>query len=107
MSAGTHVRLTGLLRGTLAAVSAALIFVLGLAAVSPRLHQQLHQGAPTVGDDQCAIVLFANGVSAPATLVAPPPPAVAWQEPRVVPARCFEWNAPRYRLLPERGPPVS
>jgi hypothetical protein len=94
------------LRRLLAALCAALVFALGLFSASPLLHQQLHHGADSAPDDSCAIVLFANGVSVPLALTAPPPPSADWQE--FYPAVTTEifLDSPRYLLQPERGPPA-
>jgi hypothetical protein len=85
-----------------AAGAAALVFALGLLAASPELHSLLHD---TDGDDGCAVVLFANGVSAPLGVIAVTPPAAAWAEqPRAITPEIF-LAAPRYLRQPERGPP--
>lgn len=85
-----------------AAAAAALVFALGLLAASPELHSLLHD---TDGDDGCAIVLFANGVSEPLAALAVTPPAAEWREqPRAIAPEIF-LTAPRYLRQPERGPP--
>lgn len=85
-----------------AAGAAALVFALGLLAASPELHGLLHD---TDSDDGCAIVLFANGVSAPLGVIAVTPPESSWIEQPLASARDIFLTAPRYLRQPERGPP--
>ncbi len=90
-----------------AAGGAALVLALAVFAASPELHAWLHTTGGAPGDDGCAVVLFAHGVSAPLGVVAAAPPASAWREqPRVVPGGVF-LASPRYLRQPERGPPVG
>lgn len=106
MGLGFQLRLLSSLRYFFAAGAAALIFSLGLFAASPSLHKQLHHGADAPADDDCAVVLFAGGVSVPMAAVAPTPPAADWREkPRAVTVEIV-LASPRYLLQPERGPPV-
>ena len=86
-----------------AAGAAALVFALGLLSASPELHSLLHD---TDGDDGCAVVLFANGVSAPLGAIAVTPPAPEWVEQAGVVAPEIFLTAPRYLRQPERGPPA-
>jgi hypothetical protein len=94
-------------RRALAAFCAALVFTLGLFAASPILHQQLHHGANPALDDGCAVVLFANGVSVPLAVTAPPPLLVDWQEARPAVTTEILFDSPPYLLQPERGPPLA
>jgi len=94
-------------RRLLAAGCAALIFALGLFAASPALHGQLHHAATSSTNDDCAIVLFANGVSVPLTVIALPPPPPEWCEQIQFSSTEVCLDSPRYLLQPERGPPVA
>lgn len=102
------------LRRLLALGSAALVFALTILAASPVAHQLLHDDpadhdhAGTVpGDDACAVVLFAGGVSLPVGPVAVIPPTRVPQGVSPVTAAEFYLVSPRYLRQPERGPPVS
>jgi len=95
------------LRRILATGCALLVFGLGLFAASPVLHQQLHHNPGSSAEDGCAIVLFANGVSVPLVLAAPPPPSVDWHEQIHVRLAEVFLDSPRYLLQPERGPPLA
>jgi hypothetical protein len=107
MRTGRLSSLADLLRRTLAAGSAALIFALGLFAASPALHQQLHLGDQPSADDHCAIVLFAGGVSLPVATVAPLPPVSDSPGDALQRANEVLLDSPRYLHQPERGPPVA
>jgi len=87
---------------------AVLIFALGVLAVSPTLHQELHAGTPsTLDDGGCAVVLFGNGVAVALPLAALPPPSAQWGELPDVVSQEVLLDSPRYLLQPERGPPVA
>ena len=76
-------------------------------AASPVLHNWLHSHDGQVGDDGCAVAMFAGGVSVPQGSVALTPPSTAWREiPRVVAVE-ISLVSPRYLRQPERGPPVG
>ena len=107
MVPGHQSRLLVNFRRTFAAGAAALIFALGLFAVSPSLHHQLHDGVDTAADDGCAVMLFASGVSVPVAVVAPLPPVTDWCGNLRVAAAEIILDSPRYLLRPERGPPVG
>ncbi len=107
MGFGRQSRLVSFFRSALAAGGAVLIFVLGLFAASPILHQHLHHDTGLAADDGCAIVLFANGVSLPLTVIAAPPTAVEWGEQPYHSSIEIILDSPRYLLHPERGPPVG
>lgn len=94
-------------RRILAAGGIALVLLLSVLAANPELHQVFHSGANSSHDDGCAVVLFAQGVSAPfdsAVLAAVP---AEWTV--LIRAGISEIfvSSPRYLLLPGRGPPVS
>ncbi len=94
-------------RRFIAAGSAALVFALTVFAASPVLHGWLHKSHAVAGNDDCAVVLFASGVSLPLDLPTIAPPSATWvEQPRVVTAEIF-LASPRYLRQPERGPPVS
>lgn len=99
--------LLSLLHRAFCAGSAGLIFALGLLAASPQLHEQLHHDFTSAAADQCAVVLFASGVSAPAALSIPLPLESDWRECTFVAPSELALKAPRYALRPERGPPVA
>jgi hypothetical protein len=94
-------------RRVLATGCAGLIFALGLFAVSPALHAQLHHKGDASSDDGCAVVLFAGGVSMPLAVNAAPPPSAEWSEQAYVSSTEIFLDSPRYLLQPERGPPVG
>lgn len=99
--------LADLFRRVLAAGSAALVLALALLAASPELHERLHAAGGLVGDDHCAVVLFASGVSLATSAVTVLPPVSEWQaQPAVVAVEIF-LSAPRYLHQPERGPPSN
>jgi hypothetical protein len=107
MRVSRQTSLVAFVRGGIATSCAALVFVLGLFAASPSLHAHLH-GAVALGDDhQCAIAVFANGVSVPVGFEMAPPPAahvVQWCTPGVTE---IYLGSPRFLLQPERGPPQA
>lgn len=99
------------LRRIVAAGSAALVLALAVFAVSPNAHAWIHEedghehATEQAGNDSCAIVLFAGGVSLP--LEFGPIRAPAGELPaasRTEPAELLP-NPPRYLRQPERGPP--
>lgn len=93
-------------RRLLAGLCLALILTLNLLAASPALHHALHPDAGQP-DHHCGVTLFAHGVSTAdgAILV----PEAAWHAlPESAPAVAeLLLTAPRYRLLPGRGPPAA
>jgi hypothetical protein len=94
------------LRRLFAAGGAALVLALAVFAASPMLHGWLH-GNGGGSDDDCAVVLFSNGVSAPLGVIAVAPPAAEWRtQPRAV-AKEVLLTPPRFLHQPERGPPVG
>jgi hypothetical protein len=94
------------LRRALALASAALVLALTIFAASPTAHEWLHDADITLEDHDCAIVLFASGVSLPVGPVHVTPPVEA--RARVSPATAAEvfLVCPRYLRQPERGPPT-
>lgn len=107
MDSMSQYRLTGLLRRLLAAGCIALVFILGLLAASPVLHDQLHHGKAASAEDGCAVVLFAHGVSVPLAMIKAPPAPVEWREQVFIGSTELMLDSPRYRLQPGRGPPVG
>ena len=102
-----HLRMAEFFRRQLAAVCAMLVFALGVFAASPGLHEQLHHGPQASPDDGCAVVLFANGVSASLAVIDLPPVPVAWGAQIFAGSPELLLGSPCYRLLPGRGPPVG
>ena len=111
--------LPALLRRLVAAGCAALVLALTLFAASPRAHAWLHgpdhhdhshHQHPHDGtdrDDTCASVRLAGGVPLAVAALAPLPPlTLAAAAPRLAATGIF-LVSPRYRLQPERGPPVN
>lgn len=107
MRARRHSTLPSFWRRSLAAGSAALVFALGLFAVSPQLHERLHSDTGLPAGDMCAVVLFASGVSAPVAFEAPPPPVADWHEAYGIAPVEFHLDSPRYLHQPGRGPPLA
>jgi hypothetical protein len=108
-----------LLHRMLAAGGAALVLALSILAASPQAHAWLHSADhhghahhhphhdDAGSEDACAVVLFAAGVALPAALLVPmPPAALAAGTPRLAATEIL-LVSPRYRLQPERGPPVN
>ena len=95
------------LRRLLAAGSAALVLALVVFAASPQLHDWLHENDATAGDDGCAVMLFASGVSLPLGTIALAVPSFDAREQAPVAVAEIFVASPRYRFQPERGPPVS
>ena len=94
-------------RRLLAAGGIALVLLLAVLAANPELHRLIHSGADTGQEDNCAVVLFAHGVSAPFdTAMVAATPAI-WLA--LVHSETVEifLTSPRYQHQPERGPPVS
>lgn len=99
----------GFLHRWLAAGGAALVLALTIFAASPSAHGLLHDAdhSVAIGDDGCAVVMFASGVSLPvAPLFITPPASVPQGISPVTAAEVF-LVAPRYLRQPERGPPSS
>lgn len=88
----------------LAAFAAAVVIGLSVLAASPAMHRWLHEET-TDSDDACAVVLFAGGVALPmagALAIR----CFAGRTIRQFLARAVLFLAPRYLLMPERGPPA-
>jgi hypothetical protein len=86
---------------------ALLVFALGIFAVSPSLHDQLHAGTHVSSDDGCAVTLFAFGVSVTLPLTAQPPVSAGWGVLPAVAAAEILVDSPRFLLPPQCGPPVG
>jgi hypothetical protein len=94
-------------RRLLAAGGIALVLLLAVLASHPELHRFLHSHTDAGHEDGCAVVLFAQGVSAPfdtAMVVATPAIWLALLHSETV--EIF-LTSPRYLHQPERGPPVN
>lgn len=99
----------GLLRRMLAAGCAGLVLALTIFAASPTAHGLLHDDdhQHAVGEDTCAVVMFAGGASLPVAPLSITPPTNLVQT--VSPVTCGEvfLVSPRYLRHPERGPPLG
>lgn len=96
----------GFLRRLIAAGAAAVVLALAVLASSAELHGRLHAADQPCGEDGCAVVLFAGGVSLPLEPVAARPPCGAGDlQPAARRAEIF-LPKPRYLRQPERGPPA-
>jgi hypothetical protein len=99
----------GVYRRVLAAGCAALVFALTIFAASPSAHGLLHDADAShpIGGDECAVDLFASGVSlAVGPIAITPPTSVPRDVSRVTAADVF-LVSPRFLRQPERGPPAS
>lgn len=89
----------------LAAMCAAMVFLLGLLAASPELHARVHNDADHEGH-ACAVTLFSHGADPAAIgvdcVVAPMAPVFV----ALVPEAPREVQSVVDRLMPGRGPPV-
>ncbi len=97
----------GFLHRWLAASAAALVLALGVFAASPQLHKWIHGDGGLPKDDECAVVLFASGVSSPVAAILVPLPPIAWQSYAHATRAEIFLASPRYLHQPERGPPLS
>jgi len=95
------------LRRLMAVGGVALVLLLTALAASPELHHWFHGGDDGGSEDNCAVVLYAHGVSvAPDTAVLAATPAL-WRgldRPEVAEVALA---ASRHLHPPGRGPPVS
>lgn len=97
------------LRRLLAVGCAALVLALTVFAASPVAHESLHDHTDghAAESDDCAVVMFASGVSLPVgPLAIAPPIPIGGGDSRVEVAEIF-LVSPRYLRHPERGPPLS
>jgi hypothetical protein len=83
-----------------------LVLALAIFAASPDLHAWLHADV-SLTDDECAVALFAGGVAAPAAAPAVHACLTVWHVPEYLSSDELFLASPRYRLQPERGPPLS
>jgi hypothetical protein len=91
----------------LAAGCAALVILLTVLAVCPELHAWLHGEKQLDADDDCAVVLFANGVTPAAAAVAVVVIFLCvWRE-RATEAATLLLQEPRFQRPPACGPPVA
>ncbi len=95
------------LRRLLAAGMAALVFALTILAASPSAHDLLHKQDTARGDDRCAVVMFAGGVSLPFGPIEVVQPTVEWRAPAAAHVEEIFVSSPRYLRQPERGPPFA
>ena len=93
-------------RRFLAVGGVALVLLLALFAATPELHRALHAGHEMGDSDDCAVVLFAQGVTSPcdtAILAAIPAEWSVFTRPVAVEVFIA---SPRYLHVPGRGPPL-
>ncbi|HTO02900.1 MAG TPA: hypothetical protein VL069_04320 [Opitutus sp.] len=91
------------------ALGVALVLLLGAARVTPALHEwlHLHGEGHHEAQHQCAVVLFATGVTLAAGALILAAPTPAWRAYVPVAAADVLLPAPRYLRQPERGPPTG
>ena len=96
-------------RGWVSALAVALVLVLGAAKVTPSLHEWLHLHGEGLHEaqHQCAVVLFATGVTLAAGALVLTAPALAWRADVSITRAELLLLAPRYLRQPERGPPTG
>jgi hypothetical protein len=83
-----------------------LVVALVILAACPTFHAWLHGEKALDADDDCAVVLFANGVTSAAATVAVAAFFICvWREAILETDTVF-FREPRHRLPPECGPPV-
>ena len=97
------------LRGWVSALGVALVLMLATAKVTPALHEWLHLHGEGHHDaqHQCAVVLFATGVTLAAGALVLTAPALAWRAGVSITRAELLLLAPRYLRQPERGPPTG
>lgn len=95
-----------LLHRSIAVGAVLLTLLLSAAAASPGLHDWLHGDAGHGANDNCAVVLFATGVTLAATAIAVAALPLVWRVERARFAAEIFLASPRYLRQPERGPPV-
>jgi hypothetical protein len=92
-------------RRFLAAVGVALLLLLTVSTASPALHHWLHGDAAADASDNCAVVLFAGGVTLALGALAVAAPRIVWNDRCVRSVEEIFLASPRYLRQPERGPP--
>jgi hypothetical protein len=92
-------------RRCLAAAGVALLLLLTVSAASPALHHWLHGDSVTDTGDNCAVVLFAGGVTLAAAALVVAAPRIVWNDRCVRSVEEIFLTSPRYLRQPERGPP--
>ena len=89
----------------LALAGAAMVLALAVLTASPDLHGILHS-ADADHDDACAIVLFADGVTAADGEIDGVEAGLVASAANAIPPAEARWSPPRYLHRPERGPPA-
>lgn len=84
---------------------AATVWALGVLAVSPELHAELHADSDGHAHE-CAVTLFAHGADTLDAAPALQPQSDARELGRVAAPGTHVWAAPHYRLRPACGPPL-
>ena len=95
-----------LIHRTFAVGAVVLTLLLTAAAASPALHAWLHGDTTPDANDDCAVVLFTQGITLAATAIAVAALPQVWRIARAWSAEEVFLTAPRYLRQPERGPPV-
>lgn len=95
------------LRRIVGAGLAVMVLLLTVCAASPTLHEEMHCAGESGSDDQCAVVLFTNGVSLPAEPITFAPTWSVQCASVVSTAEGLFLVSPRFLRQPERGPPVG
>jgi len=83
----------------------ALVVALVVLAVCPTLHAWLHGEKELADDDDCAVVLFANGVTTAATAIAVVAVFQRLSRERLAEPAALFFAEPRFQLPPVCGPP--
>lgn len=92
-------------RRWLAGLLAFMVFGLGLLSVAPTLHLAIHHDADSA-QHQCAVDLFAGGVT-PVTAVVFFAPVALLALGSIAPVTRVALVAPTWTLPPGRGPPIQ
>lgn len=95
-------------RRLVASIGVALVLLLGIATVSPALHDHLHGAdAAHAAADTCAVVLFGTGLTLALTAIALRAPHLGHRELVIRDLVDLALASPRHLHPPERGPPVE
>jgi hypothetical protein len=89
----------------IAAGCVALVLVLSVLAVSPSLHAWLHGEKQLDADDDCAVVLFAQGVTPVLAAILALAVALRILAEKPATPRLLLLEAPGFKLPPGCGPP--
>ena len=98
---------TSLLRRVTAVLAVAMMLMLTVANGGTVVHDWLHPDSSHDTDHQCAVLLFANGVTLTSGTTALAGTELVWRGLPTVTVEERFLISPRYLRQPERGPPVS